>query len=179
MIILCLENGLTLLTQREDIISYPLSFLLRLKLCRNTPSSTATTPTGPAGGKEAPRLDYTLHWPQPASPIISVWLRTEAEIRIEGSPTLQVCILSDHKIVLPIVFAFTALWGEENKMKRNWEVVTEGIVGVPKGPQSVIVEICICVQNKTILANINERSFEGTVPWHLAGYNWIFSGADL
>lgn len=40
-----------------------------------------------------------------------------------------------------------------------------------KTHQSIKAEIYICVQNKTNLVNINERSFEGTVPWHLAGFN--------
>lgn len=72
------------------------------------------------GGEGPYRLACTLPWPQPVSPIMFVQFRTETEIRIKGSLTLQICILSDHKIVLPIAFAFIALWGDkENKIKEK------------------------------------------------------------
>ena len=50
----------------------------------------------------------------------SLFMSVQLRIKIKSSLTLQIYILNDHKIVLPIAFAFMALQREEeNKIKRT------------------------------------------------------------
>lgn len=147
------------------------SFLVTLKMQRNPSSVTITAPAEDLKVGWLIRLILTCTGSRLLVPKMSMQLRADTEIRMKCALILLVCMLRDHKRVLLKTFTFSAPWEGKEAGLRKIEKLQEHLRLPKKAHQSTTVEIHICVQNKAILVNINEKSLEGKVPRHLAEYN--------